>query len=160
METQAVIMVEVAAREWTQEALHSACNMARRSHASVALVQMVPVRHPLLLGTQIGYQSLSEAEIERLCSYEETLEDYGVEYSITLFQYATLVGAIVEAADLLNARVVFAALPKNSIPFWPSIRLEGLRRSLAQHQRQLVLDPALSMKDTGLDLITCHAQLA
>ena len=158
METQAVIMVEVAAREWTQEALHSACNIARRSHACVALVQMVPVRHPLLLGTQIAYQSLSKAEIERLCSYEETLEDYGVEYSITLFQYATLVGAIVEAADLLNARVVFAELPKSALPFWRSIRLEGLRRSLAQQQRQLVLDPALSMRDIALDLITCHAQ--
>ena len=154
MET--VIMVQIADRDWTLEALHCAGVMARERAAhegasKIALVKMIPVQHLGWLGTEMGYIDLSEKDQQELTDYVETLEDYGVEYDLYPFQYATLPDAIVQVAEHLDAQVVFATLPASRIPFWQRFQFSEVRRHLAQNQRELVerleyaCTPALSL---------------
>ena len=44
MNTQ-TIMVHIGERAWTAETLHSACVLARKTGAEIALIKMVPVQH-------------------------------------------------------------------------------------------------------------------
>ena len=142
MSTEAVIMVQIADREWTLDALHCACKMARERPAKIALLQMIPVRHPAHLGTDFGYLNYSRDDEDNLKDYEETVKDYGVECSTHLYQYASLAGALAEAADYVDAHIVIACLPRSIIPFWQSLQRVVLRFHLAQNRRQLIERPA------------------
>ncbi len=139
MET--VIMLQIADRDWTLEALHCAGRMAREQSAKIALVKMIPVQHLGWLGTDMGYLNLSEQDEQEIADYAATLEDYGVEYDFYPFQYATLADALVQAADYLHARVVFATLPASRIPFWRSYQLHDLNRHFARDGRSLIDRP-------------------
>jgi hypothetical protein len=137
MNTQ-TIMIQVGDRAWTAETLHSACVLARRTGAEIALVKTVPVQHVTWLGTDFGYRLLTEREREELRDYELTLEDYGIQFSISVMQYATLFDAIVQAAESVGAQIIFAQLPNRVIPYWHNIQMAMLRRRLAHQQRQLL----------------------
>lgn len=141
LSTQPIIMVQITERSWTLEALHAAAVMARQMSAKVALVQMIPVTHLNTLGTELGYRNFSEAKQHNLVDYESMVEDYGVEFDVQLFQYATLADAIEQAADFVDARIVFATLPRSIFPWWSSFQLRELRRHLAQQQRKLIDQP-------------------
>ncbi|MEP7290493.1 MAG: hypothetical protein ABI835_01865 [Chloroflexota bacterium] len=131
MESQIVIMVQVAATAWTREALHCACVMARQQSARIVLMKFVPVQHLSWLGTDLTQQSLSDREQQELADYQTTLEDYGVDFCTQFFQFATLAEAVAQAAEYVAAQVVFAMLPKSVIPFWRSYQLRSLQHSLA-----------------------------
>ena len=141
METQSVMMVQIADRSWTLEALHCAGVMARAKSATIALVMMVPVQHLGWLGTDFGYLNISEQERREIDDYQNTLEDYGVEFELCLFQYATLADALVQAAEYVHAQVVFATLPKSVIPSWHRYQLRNLRRQFAHDQREFIEQP-------------------
>src|SRR2546428_56721 len=117
MDTQS-IMVQITDRRWTLAAMHLACALARPCGAEVALVKMVPVQHVGWLGTDLGYLRLTLDDRKDMTDYETITEDYGVPSSRHFYQYATLPGAIVDAAEYVNAGVVFATLPTSIIPFW------------------------------------------
>ena len=108
METQPVIMVQIADRAWTQAALQSACKLALSLQAPIALVQMVPVQHPLFLGNQLGYLAVAPEDLRLLNDLEVAFANMGIESSLHLFQYVTLTGGIADAADLVAASIVFA----------------------------------------------------
>ena len=59
MTEKPTIMVQIADRAWTLDALHCACQMARRSAAVIALVSMIPVQHTGWLGTEWGIMNFS-----------------------------------------------------------------------------------------------------
>ena len=139
--TETVIMVLIADRTWTQEALHRACILARQRSASILLVKMIPVQHLSWLGTEFGYLSLSEKDYSEIADYQSTIEDYGVPSCVQLFQYATLADALVQCADHVNAQMVFATLSTSKIPFWRKYQLRTLRRRLARHQREFIEQP-------------------
>jgi hypothetical protein len=141
METQRVMMIQIADPTWTLKALHCAGAMARQQSAKIVLVKMVPVQHMGWLGTDFGYLNISEQEREEIADYQSMLEDYGVEFELCLFQYATLAEALVEAAEYVNAQIVFATLPESAIPFWRSYQLLNLRRSLARSSRDWIEHP-------------------
>jgi hypothetical protein len=141
MNANTVIMVQIVDREWTMEALHCACLMARKMSATIALVEMIPVQHPSYLGTDLGYIHFSEEEQRDVIDYEETVEDYGVEFVTHVFQYMTLANAISQVADHVDARVVFATLPDSIFSVWRNFQLKGLRRSLARNHRELIEHP-------------------
>ena len=141
MDTQTVIMVQIADRAWTLEALHCAGVMAREKSAKIALVKMIPVQHVGWLGTDFGNLNLSEQEQHDIADYQTTLEDYGVEAKLCLFQYATLADALVQAAEYVEAQVVFATLPASIIPFWHSYQLHDMRRHFAHDGREFVEQP-------------------
>lgn len=138
MAYQTVIMVQMADRSWTMEALHCAARMARQQAAKVVLVAVVPVVHPSWVGTEWGYLNFTEQDRANLEDYLATFEDYGVPCESLVFQYVSLVGAIVQVAEHLNAQTVFARLPESVLPFWT--RLQGwlLHRQLAQQNRQWI----------------------
>jgi hypothetical protein len=137
MHTQ-TIMIQIGDRAWTSEALHSACVLARRTGAEIALVKMVPVQHCSWLGTDFGYRLLTERDREELREYEFTLEDYGIQFSINVMQFATLLDATVQAAETVGAQIIFAQLPNSVIPYWHNFQMAMLRRRLAHQQRQLL----------------------
>ena len=147
MET--VIMVQIADndRAWTLEALHCAAIMARERSAKIVLVKMIPVQHIGWLGTELGYLHLTEHDEQELADYAATLEDYGVDYEVCPFQYATLTDALVQAAEFVGAQTVFATLPASRIPFWQRFQLHDLRHHLAQDQRVLIEEPAYPQAD-------------
>ncbi|MEO8393524.1 MAG: hypothetical protein ABI700_11090 [Chloroflexota bacterium] len=139
MET--VIMVQIADRTWTLEALHCAGRMAREQSAKIALVKMIPVQHLGWLGTDFGYLNLSEKDEQEIADYAATLEDYGVEYDLYPFQYATLTDALVQVAEHIHAQIVFATLPDSRIPFWQRFQLHDLHRHFARDGRSLIDRP-------------------
>lgn len=137
MNTQ-TIMVHIGERAWTAETLHSACVLARKTGAEIALVKMVPVQHFGWLGTDLGYRLLAEHDQEELRDYELTLEDYGIQYSLRVMQYAALGDALVQAAESVGAQIVFAQLPNSVVPYWHEFQMAMLRHRLARQQRQLL----------------------
>jgi hypothetical protein len=137
MNAKPVLMIEIADRDWTLKAMHDVGELARKTSATVALVKMIPVQHIAWLGTECGNLNLTEAEMEALLEFEATLQDYGVEHTTLLFQYASRVEATAEAADLVNAQVVFARVLDSHVPFSAAFQRRSLARKLAQHGREL-----------------------
>jgi hypothetical protein len=130
-------MVQIADRAWTLEALDSACWLARQTGAAIALVKMVSVQHPGWLGTELGYLNYSVQDRLDLAAYRDTIEDYGLSFTVHLFQYVTLVNALVQAAEQVKAQVVYATVPTSIIPYWPEFQGWLLRRNLSRQGRRL-----------------------
>ncbi len=141
MSTQPVIMVQVADGAWTLEAVKRASEVARRQSAEIVLINLVQVQHLGWLGTDFGYISLSHEVQAAISAYERMLEDEGVRFRSEIFQYVTLTDAIVQAAEQVNANIVFATVPKSIIPFWQRFQLEKVRYQLAEAGRALVEYP-------------------
>ena len=138
MAANQVIMVQVANHEWNKQALYYAYTLARRGVCKIALVKMIPVQHIAWLGTELGNLNLTNADRIELEDCAATVEDYGVEYSTLVFQYATLYDALLDAAEYVQANVVFATLPDGRLPWWDRLRRENLRHYFAKQQRVLI----------------------
>jgi hypothetical protein len=136
--TQKRIMVQIADPRWTLEALHRACLLAREIKAEIVLLKMLPVQHMQWLGTEFGAMNFTGKDRAALRDYEATVEDYGLSYSSLVFQYHTLTEAIAEAADQVNAHLVFATLPNSRIPYWREYQLHNLRKRFVQQHRHLI----------------------
>ena len=132
------IMVQIADCRWTLEVVHYACLLAHKTNAAIALVKMVPVQHLSWLGTPLGLRQFTEQDRVDLCCYAGTVENESIQYSVVVFQYVTLARAIAEAADYVEAQVVFATLPHSPVPGWYKLQSWSLRRRLAHHQRLLI----------------------
>jgi hypothetical protein len=143
MENQPVIMVQVADPTWTWDVLHAACKLARASGGVVELVHMVHTQHLSYLGSELGYLELSNKDQQSLQVYADTVEDYGVTCGVKLYQYCTLYEAIVGAADMVAADIVFAKLPKSTIPFWSDCQFELLRVRLSRQHIELFKEPGI-----------------
>src|SRR5438105_3927402 len=108
MSTQ--ILVQMADRRWTMSALHLAFAMSRRNAHEIALVQFVSVPQIQWLGTPLGNRIPTPQEYSDLKDYHAAAEDYGVQMTLYTMQYVTLLDAIVQAAERLDAHAVFAKL--------------------------------------------------
>lgn len=148
MNTTSTIMFQIAERDWTSEALHCACLLARKTSAKIALVKMIPVQHGSWLGTELGYMNFSTQEWEDFDRYQATVEDYGVEFTPLLFQYVTLPEAIAQAAEQVNAEIVFAHLPKSHIPLWSKCQHWLFSRQLEHQHRQWTEQPVYNDAST------------
>jgi hypothetical protein len=127
------LMVVVGEQEWTEQALHLACTLARQHKGSIFLVKLVPVRHPLMLGTEAAYLNFSGEDERYLEELAATIEDYNVPYQAHVCGYANYQNAVKQIADTLDAAVVFAASPPSAIPFWSELKSWWSGRGLAQH---------------------------
>ncbi len=141
MAGEPVIMVQIADHDWTLNAVHAACQKARQRHWMVALVSLIPVQHTAWLGTDWGYMNISPQAARELEDYQATVLDYGLNCEIVRYQYTDFTDALADAADHLNARIVFAHFPHTLIPGWRHFLLWLLNRRLAEHQRQLIQPP-------------------
>ncbi|MBL8164451.1 MAG: hypothetical protein JNJ61_20855 [Anaerolineae bacterium] len=131
------ILVQISEPSWTMQALHLACALARNNAAQIILLRLMPVRHPSYLGSAFGNSPPTEQERHDMAEYAATAEDYGVELSIQPMQCATVLGALVDAADQLNVDAVFAHIHKSWIPYWHQFQTWDLRRQLSAAHRQL-----------------------
>jgi hypothetical protein len=131
------IMIQMADHAWVEEAVHRACLLARKGGGEIVLVKMVPVQHLSWLGTPFGNWNLTEQDRKDIESCQINAEDYGVTCAGLVFQYFKLPEAIVDAAEYLDADIVFATLPKSLIPFWTQFQLHQLRQQLTRQHRVL-----------------------
>jgi hypothetical protein len=132
------LLVQMADAAWTMDAMHVASTLARTAGTNVTLLHLIPVTHPSYLGTTFGTTAPSERDYQLLHQIAETAEDYGVELTIQPMQYVSLVEAVAEAAETLDADVVFARIPASRIAFWRRFQIWNLDRLLRRERRQLV----------------------
>jgi hypothetical protein len=136
-----VILIHIGDREWTLQALRSACLLARRTSASIALVKMIPIRHHRWLGTDMGDVNYTVREQRHFARCQAIVEGQGIACTPLLFQYVTLTEAIVQAVEHVHAQVVFIQLPDSGVPFWRRFQLWSLNRRLVRQHCQLVQHP-------------------
>ena len=133
------IMVQVMGPQKTEETLHFACALARGKQVKVALVKMVPVPHLSWLGTELGDANFTSQDAQALEEYRAIAESYEVEVETHTYQYTTMTSALAQAANYVDAQVVFAELPPSILPFWYKFRVWLLRQYLSQHDCHLYL---------------------
>ncbi len=139
MNTEPVIMVQIAEHKWTMDALYEACQMAHHMNARIALISLIPTLHASWLGTDLPYAHFDALDDE-LEIYEAMLDDFDVPYTSLLFQYMSLSEALAQAAEHVQADVVFARIPASGIPFWQHFQEWSLHRRFAQENRQWIQD--------------------
>lgn len=154
MNTPRVMMIQIANRAWTLEALHCACLIARSTGDTIALVKMVPVLHHSWLGTEWGYMHLSRQDQNAIHDYQATIEDYGLSYVLSVFQYDTWVEATAQAAQQNHADCVFAQTPTSWLPGWEKIQSWSLQRLLKRQGCEWIQQPVYG----GAAEITVEAQ--
>src|SRR5258708_6356199 len=131
------ILVQMAEEKWTMEAMHLACALAHSTGAQVALLRLVQVQHPSYLGTSFGNRPPDKTEYQRLKEYAATAEDYGAGLTIYWMQCLSSLDALVEAADNLDATIVFAHVIPTWLPFWRKFQVWSMKRRLITNRRQL-----------------------
>jgi len=133
------IMVQIMDPQKTLEALHFACALARGQRSKVVLVKMVLVDHLSWLGSELGNHHFTDEDNEALRNFREIAHSYDVEVETQTFQFTTFTSAIVQAADYVDAKIVFAELPPSTLPFWYRFRVWLVRQALAERDGHLYL---------------------
>jgi hypothetical protein len=135
------LMIVAGEKAWTLAAMHLACAIARRSGLEVTLVKMIPVQHPLYLGTSAGMLNYSGTDTRSLKDMRETAEDYAITLNVQLFQYVNFWPGVADAARQLRPTAVIAQIPASPLPYLRELRQRWLRRKLAgQGQLFFTLD--------------------
>jgi hypothetical protein len=124
------VLVQLAEETWTSQAVHLAAALARNCDAQLVLLRLIPVRHLSYLGSDFGSTPVTSEEYARLRSYEATAEDYGLALTVASTQAVSPLAAVAEAADHLDAQVVFACVPESRIPYWHQYQSWKLERRL------------------------------
>lgn len=138
MKTQQKIMVQLADRTWTEYAVQTACQMARASGAEIVLLSMVRVQQIGLLGTSLGDRSFPREEQLNLLAYLQIIAQADAPCTVKRFQYISLAGAISEAAEWVDADVVFATMPHRILPLQRRLEMANMRRALTKQGRRLI----------------------
>lgn len=139
MNTANKIMIVLGDRQWTLNALHLACAMVRNNNGEVILVKMVPVQHPIMLGTDAGYRDFTVQDEESTCFFAATAEDYGVPFSVFVCQYASYVSGIADVAEQIEVTAVFCQSPRSHVPFWAKVQKWLLEQALARRHIALYM---------------------
>lgn len=145
------IIVQMSDRQWTMQALHLACALARNNHAQVILLRLIAVNYPGYLGTPFGNGSLTRSEYADIKEFVATAEDYGIELSLSQMQCVSSPGALADAANELKADVVFAHVPESRIPYWRRLQVWNLERRLS-HCQLFTLDKSGRSPDEALSI--------
>ncbi|MBZ0301103.1 MAG: hypothetical protein K8J31_15250 [Anaerolineae bacterium] len=122
------IMVQMSDTQWTMEAMHLASALARSSGGKVILLHLILANNPGLLGWGIPTPNAAERHHFHECA--AVAEDYGVEFCVQPMQFVTLTDALAQAAESLNAAILFAHIPPSRFPIWRQYRLWSLKRQL------------------------------
>ena len=134
------ILVQMADRQWTEEALHLACAMARNSETptTVTMLRLIYAQNYGWLGTSFGSTDwLTKEDSDLLWGCKAIAEHYEIELLVQPMQWMTYVGAIVDASDDLESGAVFACVPQYKLPFWRKFQIWDLRRQLEKRGRTL-----------------------
>lgn len=148
------LMIVMGEKAWTQAALHLACAMSRRSQVELLLLQMVPVKNPVLLGTTAGSLNLTPEDALGLAEMTATAEDYGVVLVAHQCQYANYWPAVVDAAMQLEATAVIVKMPSALFSPWQMLCRRLLHRRLARQGQLLITLDDLAPSLTWVPSIT------
>lgn len=132
-----MILVHLSEWDWTLQATHLACSLARSNRSDIILLRLDFVRHPGYLGTEFGATSPNQKEIALVKACVAITEQYSVRPWLESIQCVTLSGALVNAADQLAADILFAHLPAAYLPYWRRFQTWNLTRRLSALQCQL-----------------------
>lgn len=133
------IMVQMADKQWTMEAMHLASAVARNTDARIVLLRLALANNPGLLGW--GMMAPTAEERRQMEEYASIAEDYGVEFDVQPMQFVTLVDALAQAARQRQAAALFAHIPHSSIPYWRRFRLWSLKRQLGDCRLYTLEEP-------------------
>jgi hypothetical protein len=111
--------------------------MARDTNAEITLIRMISVPHIQWLGTDMAYCAPTAEEQRNIQSYAAIASEYGVTLTVNDLPYSTLMDAIADTAEYLDADVVFASIPRSTASYWHRFQVWNLRRRLASQGRQL-----------------------
>jgi hypothetical protein len=122
------IMVQMSDKQWTMEAMHLASALARNSDSKLVLLRLVLATNPGLLGWGVPLPSVEEQRQLQECA--TVAEDYGVEFCVQPMHYISSSEALAQAVELFEIDVLFANIPRSSIPLWQKFRLWNMKRLL------------------------------
>jgi hypothetical protein len=83
--------------------------------------------------------NLTNKDQQALRDYEKVVESCGIEVQTCLLQVVSSLKGIIDAADAVDAQIVFAQVPHSLIPFRHAWQTRILRRSLETRQRQVYM---------------------
>lgn len=152
-----IIMVQIADRQWTLEALRAACAIARKPSTIILLVKMVPVQHLGWLGSDWGNLNFSAHERTDFEHYQAIIAEYGHECIPVLFQYTTWIEGMIQTVAYVNADIVFAPKPRIILPLWRRFRIWDMKRCLAHHGCAWIHTPIYAAD--AVTITTEHVQL-
>lgn len=102
---------------------------------------MVPVQHVGWMETDLGYRHLTETAATKIRDCLATVEDYGFQAEVVEFQYPTWLEGTLQAADYVNASVVYAAKPAAAWATWGRFLAWLIQRGLERQERVWYCDP-------------------
>lgn len=132
-----IIVVEMADRLWTMQAMHLASAMARNTGGKIVLLHLIRVANPALLHSELGVTPPTQQEYTDIDDYASVAEDYGVEITLQPMQYESYVDAVVQSVEHLKASIIFARVPESMIALWRKFQLWNMGRQLAAQKCQL-----------------------
>jgi hypothetical protein len=122
------IMVQMSDKQWTMEAMHLASALARNTDGKIVLLRLVLATNPGLLGWGVPLPTVEEQR--QLYECAAVAEDYGVEFCVQSMHYISSTEATAQAVELFKVDVLFANIPRSSIPLWQKFRLWNMKRQL------------------------------
>ncbi|MDX1994691.1 MAG: hypothetical protein SF029_20070 [bacterium] len=131
------IVVHLSESNWTRQAVHLACALARGSEGEVILLHLLRVDHISYLGLDIGMPTMSRSQYYEMLNYSGIAESYGVKMTMTQMQCVDEMDAAAEAVVSLEAEAAFIHVPHSRIPYWRKFLLMRLKHTLAAHHCQL-----------------------
>lgn len=123
------LMLVLGPQQWTQQAMHLACAVARDRGTTVEVVKMVAVRHPLLLGDDAGLLAYDQESRHLLQECATTAEDYGVRFHLHVFAYANYINGLASAAEQIDAAMIFVPTFDRPAAIWNRWLLWRLERA-------------------------------
>ncbi|MBE0690494.1 MAG: hypothetical protein IH587_10285 [Anaerolineae bacterium] len=103
----------------------------------VVVTLLLPESHCILAGIDPETYTFSQDEQNELREYQAIADTHGVELGTRVFSYHELAAGIVDAADTLNAEIVYAHLPATLLSFQRQRQVRHLARELGEHHHEL-----------------------
>lgn len=142
--TPITLLVQMSEARWTEDALRVALDHATPG-SKIVLALMLHDEFLKWKGAAPEEYHLSETEQEELAAFRVQAQAQNVPLELRIFGYHTLAEGLAKAADVVNADVVIAAVPADSIPFYHDREMRHLDHLLNEHHHHLyaVEEPAV-----------------
>lgn len=130
------ILLVISNPEWTQKAMHLACQLANDTQSPLILLDFRLTHNVGGLGQGV-YNHPSYQDHFALRDYHLIAEDYTVPIKIQPVEYESFFDVMVQIVDEYNGTVVFAQPPKSIIPLWSTLTMWQLNYQLNKRNCRL-----------------------
>lgn len=143
-----IILVQLAETRWTTDALQVALDHAGPG-TTIILALMLHDSFLAWQGATADEYHLSETEQNEAETFQAQASAAGVPLTVRTFSYHDLAEGLAKAADAVNADIVLASLPADTIPFYHDREMRHLDHLLNAHHHHLyqVEEPAAHGED-------------